>query len=100
MFHVAVDPNCPASSPDGTNPPASGNSPSNPAVVTDADDGSVWVATYQAFAEQGYWIDRILPSQAPASEAPRSAGTAPKNNQPLEPVALAARAGAGFSWPT
>lgn len=95
LFHVGVDPNCPASSPDGTNPPAPKNSQSNPAIVTDSHDGSVWVATYQTFAEQGYWVDRILPSQAAAIEAPGSAGTALKNNQPLEPVALAPRAGGG-----
>ncbi len=94
LFHVGVDPNCPASSADGTVPVASGNSPSNPAIVT-AANGSVWVATFQAFTKEGYFVAQILPSAGPLMEAPSSASTAAHNNQPLEPVALAARAGGG-----
>ena len=94
LFHVGVDPSCPASSPDGTIPVASGNSPSNPAIVT-AQDGSVWVATYQAFSKEGYFVAQILPTVGPLMEAPSSKSTAAHNNQPLEPVALAARTGGG-----
>lgn len=94
FFHVGVDPSCPATQPDGAVPVATGNAPSNPAIVT-ASDGSVWVATYQAFQKQGYFVARILPSVGPLMEAPASNATAAHNNQPLEPVALAARVGGG-----
>ena len=94
FFHVGVDPSCPAASLDGMVPVAQGNSPSNPAIVT-ASDGSIWVATFQAFSKEGYFVDRILPTEGPLTEAPGSKSTASQNNQPLEPVALAARAGGG-----
>lgn len=94
LYHVGVDPSCPAGSPDGTIPVASGNSPSNPAIVT-ASDGSVWVATFQAFTKEGYFVTQILPSAGPLLEAPGSKSTAAHNNQPLEPVALTARTGGG-----
>jgi hypothetical protein len=94
LYHVGVDPSCPASSSDGTIPVAPGNSPSNPAIVT-ASDGSVWVATFQAFTKEGYFVTQILPSAGPLLEAPGSASSAAHNNQPLEPVALIARGGGG-----
>jgi hypothetical protein len=94
LYHVGVDPSCPAASSDGTVPVASGNSPSNPASVT-ASDGSVWVATFQAFTKEGYFVTQILPSAGPLLEAPGSNSSAAHNNQPLEPVALAARTGGG-----
>jgi hypothetical protein len=94
LFHVGVDPSCPATSPDGTIPVAQGNTPNNPSTVT-ASDGSVWVATFQAFQKEGYFVTRILPTAGPLMEAPDSKSTAAKNNQPLEPVALAARPGGG-----
>jgi hypothetical protein len=95
LFHVGVDPNCPASSPDGTIPVAPGYAPLYPAIVT-ASDGSVWVANFQSGStKEGYFVDRILPTKGPLTEAPGSASTLLHNNQPLEPVALAARAGGG-----
>jgi hypothetical protein len=96
LFHSGVDPNCPASSPDGTvTPNPASDTQADPALVTDSHDGSVWAAWYQSFAKQGYWVERILPSQGSPIEAPGSSGTPATNNQPLEPVALAARAGGG-----
>jgi hypothetical protein len=94
LFHVGVDPSCPALVPDGTVKVAAGNSPSNPTIVT-ASDGSVWVATFQAFAKEGYFVTRILPSAGPLLQAPSSKPPPAHNNQPLEPVALAARTGGG-----
>jgi hypothetical protein len=94
LFHVGVDPSCPATQLDGTIPVPTGNAPSNPSIVT-ASDGSVWVASFQAFAKEGYFVTRIVPTVGPATEAPGSASTAAHNNQPLEPVALAARVGGG-----
>ncbi|HEY1522605.1 MAG TPA: hypothetical protein VGF70_06295 [Solirubrobacteraceae bacterium] len=97
FFHVGVDPNCPAASPDGTiTPTPPTDTQSFPAMATDARDGSVWVAWFQTFTKQGFWVERILPTQGAPMEAPGSVGTALKNNQPLEPVALTARAGGGI----
>jgi hypothetical protein len=95
LFHVGVDPSCPASSPDGTITPTFGSAQSNPAIITDPTTGAVWVAWYQSSARQGYWVEQILPSQGAPQEAPGSAASASQNNQPLEPVAIAARAGGG-----
>jgi hypothetical protein len=95
LFHIGVDPNCPASSPDGTIPPTTGSAQSNPAAVTDTSTGAVYAASYEAFVKQGYYVAQILPTQGPGIEAPSSGTTAAQNNQPLEPVALAARIGGG-----
>jgi hypothetical protein len=96
LFHVGVDPNCPALSMDGTITPTVGSAMGNPTTVTDPHDGSVWVGWYQSFAKQAYWVDRILPTQGAPIEAPGSADPAPfQNNQPNEPAALAARIGGG-----
>ena len=95
FFHVGVDPSCPASSLDGTITPTAGSVQSNPAIATDPQGGAVWVAWYQNFKKEGYWVARILPSQGPPTEAPGSAATPSQNNQPHEPVALAARLGGG-----
>jgi hypothetical protein len=96
LFHVGVDPNCPAASPDATITPTVGSFQSNPAIVTDRASGAVWVAWYQSGARQGYWVQQILPSQGAPVQAPGSAGTPGHNNQPLEPVAIAARVGGGI----
>jgi hypothetical protein len=95
LFHVGVDANCPALNPDGTISQTLGSAPSNPALATDQSGGAVWAAWYQGFVKQGYWVDRILPSQSAPIEAPGSAATAQQNNQPLEPVAITARPGGG-----
>ncbi len=95
LFHIGVDPSCPASSPDGTITPTAGAAQSNPAIVTDTKTGAVWVAWFQSFVKQGYWVEQLLPSQGPPIEAPASSSSGGQNNQPLEPVAIAARVGGG-----
>jgi hypothetical protein len=95
LFHVGVDPNCPATAPDGTISQTVGSAASNPAVATDAAGGAVWAAWYQGFVKQGYWADQLLPAEGAPIEAPGSAATASQNNQPLQPVALLARPGGG-----
>jgi hypothetical protein len=95
LFHVGVDPNCPASSPDGTITPTADSFQSNPAILTDPTTGAVSVAWYQSGPRQGYWVEQVLPTQGPPMEAPGSAGTPGVNNQPDEPVAIAARVGGG-----
>ncbi len=97
-FHVGLDPSCPAAGGDGTITPTPGSNQGNPAVVTDTATGAVYVAWFQAFVKWGYWVEQILPTQGTPVEAPHSAAnTTPffQNNQPLEPVALAARLGGG-----
>jgi hypothetical protein len=96
-FHIGVDPKCPAMSPDGTITPTAGSSQGNPWAATDTKTGAVYVAWFQASVKQAYWVERILPTQGPPMEAPDSAThiTPFENNQPEEPVALAARPGGG-----
>jgi hypothetical protein len=95
FFHTGVD-TCPASNADGTINQPGGGSPSNPAIVTDTSNGSIWVGWYQSSTNPGYWVDKILPSQASPVEAPGSDDTSPKqDNEPHQPVALAARHGGG-----
>ncbi len=95
LFHVGVDPNCPALAPDGVITTVLGSAQSNPAMATDLSNGSVWVAWFQNFLKTGYWVDRILPSQVAQIEAPHSAESKLQNNQPLDPVAITARPGGG-----
>jgi hypothetical protein len=95
LFHVGVAPNCPALNPDGTISPPLGSAPGNPALATDQSNGAVWAAWDQGFVKQGYWVDRILPSQSAPVEAPGSGATSSQNNQPLEPVAITPRPGGG-----
>jgi hypothetical protein len=94
LFHVGVDSSCPATTADGTIPVTQGAIQINPSIVTDSHDGSVWVAWFQNFKKVAYWVERILPSQGQPIEAPHSAMTS-QNNQPFEPVALAARGRGG-----
>jgi hypothetical protein len=93
LFHEGVG-SCPAAS-DGSITMTSGSAPSNPAIATDQNNGSVWVAWFQNFQKQGYWVDQVLPSQQAPKEVPDSASTATQNNQPHQSVALAARGGGG-----
>ncbi len=92
-FHIGVDPSCPASSADGTITPTTGSNQSNPVAVTDTKTGAVYVAWFQSFVKQAYWVEQILPTQGAPMEAPDSAThiTPFENNQPEAPVALAAR---------
>jgi hypothetical protein len=96
-FHVGVDPNCPALSADGTITPTTGSNMGNPAAVTDTKTGAVYVAWFQSGVTPAwsYWVEQILPTQGPPIEAPDSTGPPGENNQPDEPVALAAGAGGG-----
>jgi hypothetical protein len=94
LFHVGVDPGCPASRPDGTiTPSPSSGQQAGPAIVRNAEDGSVWVAWIQA-ESSGFsdWVERVLPTQGPPLEAP-SSFTPDRSLTPL--VALAAPRGGG-----
>jgi hypothetical protein len=95
LFHVGVDPNCPATAPDETVSQLQGSIPGNPALVTDAASGAVWAGWFQSFPHPGYWAEQLLPSEGPPEVAPGSASSLSQNNQPLQRVALLARPGGG-----
>jgi hypothetical protein len=96
LFHVGVDPSCPAAAPDSPNPPTpSTDTQSNPQIATDQGTGAVWAGWFQAFSKLGYWVDQLRPTKGSPIEAPHSAASAAHTNQPLEPVALTARPGGG-----
>jgi hypothetical protein len=96
-YHVGLDPSTPASKPDGTVPVTEGAGEVVGTTLVRASDGSVWVGWFTASgaADQGYWAARLTPSQATKVKAPGSGGTGLANNQPLQSVAFAARAGGG-----
>jgi len=96
-FHVGTDPNAPATAPDGTVAVASGAGPVVGTALARENDGSVWVAWFtESFAsDQGYWVDKITPTQAAKTEAPGSGGPSLANNHPLQSVAFAAGAKGG-----
>jgi hypothetical protein len=96
-FHVGTDPNTPATAPDGTVAVTSGSGTVVGTTLARETDGSVWVAWFtESFAsDQGYWVDKITPTQAAKAEAPGSGGPSLANNQPLQSVAFAAGAKGG-----
>lgn len=96
-FHVGTDPNTPATTPDGTVAVASGAGPVVGTTLARETDGSVWGAWFtESFAsDQGYWVDKITPTQVAKVEAPGSGSPSLANNQPLQPVAFAAGANGG-----
>ena len=94
-YHVGVDSSCPAAGSDGVVAMTPGSAPENPQVVTDQASGATWDGWYQSFEKQGYWVDQILPTHGAPIEAPHGGATPTQNNQPNEPVALAARPGGG-----
>jgi len=96
-FHVGTDPNTPATTPDGTVAVASGAGPVVGTTLARETDGSVWVAWFtESFAsDQGYWVDKITPTQVAKVKAPGSGGPSLANNQPFQSVAFAAGAKGG-----
>jgi len=96
LFHEDVG-GCPASNSDGTiDNESGGDFPNNPAIVTEKN-GSVWVAWFEETnTTLGYDVAQILPTTTTPVEAPGS-GTSDfgENNQPHQPVALAAGANGG-----
>jgi hypothetical protein len=96
-FHVGTDPNTPATKADGTVAVTSGSGTVVGTTLARETDGSVWVAWFtESFAsDQGYWVDKITPTQVAKTEAPGSGGPSLANNQPLQSVAFAAGAQGG-----
>ena len=96
-FHVGTDPNTPATKPDGTVAVTSGSGTVVGTTLARETDGSVWVAwfTESLASDQGYWVDKITPTQVAKTEAPGSGGPSLANNHPLQSVAFAAGAKGG-----
>ncbi len=96
-FHVGTDPNTPATKADGTVAVTSGSGTVVGTTLARETDGSAWVAWFtESFAsDQGYWVDKITPTQVAKTEAPGSGSSSLANNQPLQSVAFAAGANGG-----
>jgi hypothetical protein len=96
-YHVGLDPNTPATKPDQTVPVTEGAGFVVGTTLARGSDGSVWAGwfTESGASDQGYWVAKLLPSQATKVKAPGSGGTGLSNNQPFQSVAFAARAGGG-----
>ena len=95
-YHLGVDPSVPAKAPDLQIPIGPNGSLIDPALATDGS-GTVWGAWFNSSgtATMGYWADKIFTGAKGMVKAPGSGGTNLNNSQPLQPVALATRAGGG-----
>jgi len=95
-YHVGIDPSVPAKAPDVQIPVGPSGSVIDPTLVTDAA-GTVWGAWFNSSgtATMGYWADPVFKGASGMRKAPGSGGMNLNNSQPLEPVALATRAGGG-----
>ncbi len=95
-FHVGLDPNAPATAPDKSVSAGTGGFVLGPTMVRDSS-GHIWAAWFDGSfkADQGYYVDQILPSAKARVKAPGSGGNT-ANNQPLEAVAFTARVGGGL----
>jgi hypothetical protein len=96
-FHVGTDLSTPATKPDGTIAVTSGSGTVVGTTLARETDGSVWLAwfTESLASDQGYWVDKITPTQAAKTKAPGSGSASLANNQPHQPVAFAAGAKGG-----
>ena len=95
-YHAGVDPASPATAPDQSVTTGTGGVVVGPTMVRDKS-GNIWAAWFDnSFkADQGYYVDQILPSAKARVKAPGSGGNT-ANNQPLEAVAFTARVGGGL----
>jgi hypothetical protein len=95
-YHVGIDPNIPAKSPDSTLSLGPKGGVEEPTLIR-GKDGSVSAAFYNSSgdASQAYYVARLAPSKSAKVRAPDSGGKNLDVNQPLEPAAFAARIGGG-----
>ncbi len=95
-YHLGVDPSVPAKAPDTQIPVGPSGGVIDPTLVTNAG-GTVWGAWFNSSftSTMGYWADPIFTGKAGMLKAPGSGGKNLNNSQPLQPVALAGRAGGG-----
>ena len=95
-YHVGIDPHVPALAPDVKISAGPGGGVLSPTLVN--GQGAVWGAWFNSSgtATMGYWVDKIFTGASGMLKAPGSGGVGLNNSQPLQPVALAARAGGGI----
>ena len=95
-YHIGISPTVPDPNPDHSVSVGAGSVVIGPTLAR-AKDGSIAVAwfTSSGQANQGYWVDQILPTSKGKVKAPGSGGKNLGNNQPLEAVAFTARVGGG-----
>jgi hypothetical protein len=95
-YHVGIDPNIPAKAPDELVTVNAGSVVIGPTLARNSD-GSMWAGwfTSSGKSDQGYWVDKILPSKAAKVKAPNSGGST-GNNQPFQPAAFTERPGGGL----
>ena len=94
-YHVGIDPNIPAKTPDQVfNIHDTGLG--TPTLVR-ASNGAVLAGWFDTTGDknEGYWVAQIWPARQPKIKAPNSGGHNQTNGQPLQPVALVARQGGG-----
>ncbi len=94
-YHVGIDPNIPAKTPDqvyNINDSGLGS----PTLVR-TKTGPILAGWFDTTGDknEGYWVAQIWPTQRPKVKAPNSGGHNQNNGQPLQPVALVARQGGG-----
>jgi hypothetical protein len=94
-YHVGIDPHVPATAPDVKISAGPDGGVLSPTLVT--SQKVVWGGWFNSSgtATMGYWVDKIFTGAAALRKAPGSGGKGLNNSQPLQPVALAARAGGG-----
>jgi hypothetical protein len=95
-YRAGVDPQSPAPGNDQSVSTGGGGFVVGPTMVRDKS-GKIWAAWFDNsfHADQGYYVDQILPSAKTRVKAPGSGGKT-ANNQPLEAVAFTARVGGGL----
>ncbi len=95
-YHVGIDPHVPAMAPDVKIHAGAAAGLQNPTLVS--AQGSVWGAWFNSSgtSTMGYWADKIFTGAKGMLKAPDSGGRGLNNNQPLQPVALAARTKGGM----
>ena len=94
-YHVGIDAQVPAATPDVKISVGPGGGVLNPALVT--SQGVLWGAWFNSSgtSTMGYWADKIFTGAPALRKAPGSGGKGLNNSQPLQPTALAGRAGGG-----
>lgn len=94
-YHVGIDSQTPSSTPDTSVNLGAGNALVGPTLARDGS-GGIWAAWFNESgkANQGYYVDQILPTTKAKMKAPGSGGSF-GNNQPFQYVAFTSRVGGG-----
>lgn len=95
-YHVGIDRNNPAKTPDQHLGIGVDGGLGNPTLIR-TKKGTVLAGWFDTTGNvnEGYWVAQIWPSKGAKIKAPNSGGHNQNNGQPLQPVALVARQGGG-----